>query len=61
MTMRLALGTSTPTSTTVVATSTWVSPLEKADMAASFSRGFIFPWSSPTRRSGKTSFCSFSA
>ena len=31
------------TSLTVVDTKTWSSPLAKADMTASFSRGFILP------------------
>ncbi len=44
MTMMEASGTSTPTSITVVATSTWVSPLAKAAMALSRSAGFILPW-----------------
>ena len=59
--MRAALGTSTPTSMTVVDTSTWVSPAAKAAITASFSRGFIFPWRKSTLRSGNTSVWSFLA
>ncbi len=39
---------------TVVATSTWVSPREKAAIACSFSPLFIRPWSSPTRTPGSS-------
>lgn len=42
---------------TVVETRMSLSPAAKADMTASFSFGFIFPWSTATRRSGKTSSC----
>ena len=42
------LGTSTPTSTTVVATSALVSPRWKRSIAASFSGPFIRPWTRPT-------------
>ena len=43
MTMTLALGTFTPTSITVVATSICVSPFTKACISASFSTAFILP------------------
>jgi hypothetical protein len=48
MTMMLALGTLTPTSTTVVATRTETSPSTKACMTASFSAAGIWPWTRPT-------------
>ena len=48
----LALGTSTPTSITVVATSNCSSPATKAAMVAAFSAGFMRPCSRPTRSSG---------
>ena len=41
--------TSTPTSITVVATSTSISPAAKARIVASFSSGGILPWSLATR------------
>ena len=47
-----ALGTFTPTSMTVVETSTSVSPSAKALMTASFSPGFILPCISATLTSG---------
>ena len=53
MSMITALGTSTPTSTTVVDTNSFVSPREKAFMTASFSWAFSFPWSTPTGVPGK--------
>ena len=37
MVISVALGTSTPTSTTDVETSTWISPLRKSSITASFS------------------------
>ena len=40
--------TSTPTSITVVATSTAISPRAKASITASFSGPFIRPWTTPT-------------
>ncbi len=55
MIMMLALGTSTPTSMTVVATSICVSPSLNARIAASFSAGFMRPWTRPTRNSGSVS------
>ena len=54
MTMSEALGTSTPTSMTVVDTSTSSSPRWKAPITSSFSRAFILPWTKPTRSSGNT-------
>ncbi len=42
----VALGTSTPTSITVVATSTWARPDANASIASCFSRGRIWPCSS---------------
>ena len=61
MTIKVALGTSTPTSITVVATITSASPRAKATMAASFSADFIWPWSKAIRRSGNTVCCKVSA
>ena len=61
MTINVALGTSTPTSMTVVATMTSASPRAKDAMAASFSAPFICPWSRAMRRSGKTVCCKVSA
>ena len=52
MTIRLALGTSTPTSITVVATSTLSSPLTKASMVADLTSFLSRPWTSPTGSSG---------
>jgi hypothetical protein len=54
ITIRLALGTSTPTSITVVATSTSMSPAAKAAITACFSSAFSRPCTSPTRSSGKS-------
>ena len=48
-----ALGTSTPTSMTVVATSRCSSPRLKASIVACFSPGFIRPCTKPTRSSGR--------
>jgi hypothetical protein len=48
ITISVALGTSTPTSITVVATSTPSSPAAKRAITASFSGPFIRPWTSPT-------------
>ena len=47
--MTVAFGTSTPTSMTVVATSTSSAPARKAAIVASFSAGAIRPCSSPRR------------
>ena len=47
-TMTVALGTSTPTSITVVATRTLVPPSRKRAMVASFSAAGSRPWSSPS-------------
>ena len=55
MTMTVALGISTPTSMTVVATRTSISPLRKAAMAASLSLPGICPWSRPQRNPCRTS------
>ena len=46
--MIVACGISTPTSMTVVATRICVAPSAKAAIAASLSRLFILPWTSPT-------------
>ncbi len=48
MTMMVALGTLTPTSTTVVATRTRTLPSAKSAMTASFSGPGILPWTRPT-------------
>ena len=53
-TMTVAFGTSTPTSITVVATSTSRAPERKRRMVSSFSAGPTLPWSRPTRRSDRT-------
>ena len=50
--MTLAFGTSTPTSTTDVATRTCVFPSENARRPSCFSSLLIFPWSIPKRTSG---------
>ena len=52
----MALGTSTPTSTTVVETNISVAPEAKRSMTASFSAGFILPWRNLIQAEGKTSF-----
>ena len=49
------MGTSTPTSMTVVATSTASSPPAKRAMTASLSGPFMRPWTRPTRSSPKRS------
>ena len=54
MTIIVAAGTSTPTSTTVVPTRTSSSPSRKRVISASRSAGFIRPWTMPTR-SGSSS------
>ena len=51
--MTVALGTSTPTSMTVVATSTSILPAAKALIVASFSAAGIWPCSGATRRSDR--------
>ena len=50
----VALGTSTPTSTTVVETSTCVTPERKSAMASSFSAADMRPVTMPTESSGNT-------
>ena len=55
MSMTVALGTSTPTSITVVDTKTSRSPFRKEVITFSFSLDGICPCSSPRRRSGHTS------
>ncbi len=52
MTIRVALGTSTPTSITVVATSSWILPALKASIAASLAALGMRPCTSPTRSPG---------
>ena len=44
MTITVALGTSTPTSITEVATSIWASPDLNWRIDSSLSAGFILPW-----------------
>ncbi len=56
--MTVAFGTSTPTSITVVATSTCTVPPRNAAIIASFSFDFIWPCSNPTRRPRSSSACS---
>ena len=53
ITMSVALGTSTPTSITVVATRSWITFALKAAITCAFSTGFRRPWTRPTARSGK--------
>ena len=55
MTMTVALGTSTPTSMTVVETRICVSFLRKLSMTASFSSLERRPWRRPSFSLGKTS------
>ena len=50
--MTVASGTSTPTSRTVVPTSTSSSPRRKRSIVASRSAAFICPWTTPTRAAG---------
>ena len=56
--IRLELGTSTPTSITVVATSRCISPCLKACITVCFSAGFIRPWTRPILSSGSASLSS---
>ncbi|MNF09393.1 hypothetical protein D3C80_2100490 [compost metagenome] len=51
MIIRLALGTSTPTSITVVATSSCRRAALNSSITAAFSAGFMRPWIRPTRSS----------
>ncbi len=60
MTITEAFATSTPTSTTVVQTSTSTWPVRNASITASFSSCLSRPWSSCTRRCGQRA-CSSSA
>ena len=55
--MTVALGTSMPTSMTVVATSTSASPAAKRAIASAFSRGRIWPCSRTTRSSRELGAC----
>src|SRR5262249_6965463 len=50
--MSVAFGTSTPTSTTVVAISAWIVPVAKPSITRCFSSAFSRPWSKPSRRGG---------
>ena len=52
MTIRLAFGTSTPTSITVVATSTCSSPAANAAIVEDFSSAIRRPWTRPTFKPG---------
>ena len=58
MTIRLAAGTSTPTSMTVVATSRRISPLVNSFMTALFSAAFMRPCSRPTITPGSAALSS---
>src|SRR3972149_4811631 len=51
MIMAVASGTSTPTSMTVVPTSTFTSPARNRSITASRSRACIWPWTTPIRAS----------
>jgi len=53
ITMTLALGTSRPTSTTVLAARTRILPAAKSLITACWSFVGICPWISPTAYSGK--------
>src|SRR6266513_2672755 len=53
--IRVALGTSTPTSITVVATRSWILPSLKASIASSFLAEGMRPCTSPTRIPGSAS------
>ena len=55
MIISVAAGTSTPTSMTVVATSSWTLPWAKAFITRSLSAVAIRPWMRPTRTSGSAS------
>ena len=55
--MTVALGTSTPTSMTVVATSTCVSLSRNRPMTASLSVGFMRPCNNSTCQSANTVCC----
>ena len=57
--MAVALGTSTPTSMTVVATSTSSSPRSNARITVSFSSAGSLPCSSPSRRPASSPSASF--
>ena len=52
--MTVAFGTSTPTSTTVVATRTAMSPAANSSITRRLSAAGMPPVSSPTAKSGKT-------
>ncbi|EQD18080.1 ATP-dependent DNA helicase RecG domain protein [Neisseria meningitidis NM1476] len=52
MTIRAALGTSTPTSMTVVATKTFSPPEENRAITSAFSAAFMRPCTSPILSSG---------
>ena len=54
MTITVASGTSTPTSMTVVATSTCTSPVRNRPIASSRAAGGIWPWIRPTRSSASS-------
>ena len=55
ITMSVAFGTSTPTSITVVATSSWIRPLLNASIAESRAAAGMRPCTSPTFTSGSAS------
>ena len=61
MIITVAAGTSTPTSITVVATSTSVVPSRNDRIAAALSAADICPVRRPTLRSENTCFCSLRA
>lgn len=61
ITMAVAFGTFTPTSMTVVATRTWVSPAAKRRMTASLSSGCIRPCSTSTPRPWRGPLTSWAA
>ena len=56
ITMSVALGTSTPTSITVVATRSWMRLALKSAITCAFSAGFRRPCTRPTARSGNVDF-----
>ena len=55
ITITVAFGTSTPTSMTVVATSSWIRPAWNSSIVASFCRGGMRPCTSPTFSCGSAS------
>ncbi len=57
MTIQVASGTSTPTSTTVVDTRISMFPAENCSITSFFRSSSSLEWISPSLQSGKTDFC----